>query len=162
MKSPTDDTPPANWAVVAAYAVPLCVLPSAIWRLSVAPDEESSWYLVLLSVLSLGLALLTLGLVQRWGERIPSWVPRLGGRPIPPRPVVVTAVTGGAVLVAICVYFFLNQRFGFVERGWGGSEELVREKPGWDIMRYYLPLVAWGPLVLAVAADYHRRRAGAR
>jgi len=162
----TDAAAPARWAVLAAYAVPLCVLPSAVWRLSVAVSDESAnaGYLTLLSVLSMGLALLTLGLVHRWGERVPHWVPRLGGRPIPPRPVVLVAMIGATLLVAVCVYFFLNQVFHFVDRGWVGvgRDEPVHEPPGWEVFRYYLPLVAWGPLVLAVVADYRRRASGRR
>jgi hypothetical protein len=30
--------------------------------------------------------------------------------------------------------------------------------PGWDILRYYLAMVTWGPLVVAVACDYRSRR----
>jgi hypothetical protein len=46
------------------------------------------------------LALLTLGLVRPWGERVPSWIPLFGGWRIPPR--LVEAVAGtGAVLLAL-------------------------------------------------------------
>jgi hypothetical protein len=72
---------------------------------------------------------------------------------------VAVALTGGSLLVAICVYYFLNQAFHFVESGWVGigRAEPAHETPGWDVLRYYVPLVAWGPLVIAVAADYRRR-----
>ncbi|MEV4538737.1 hypothetical protein AB0J82_33650 [Asanoa sp. NPDC049518] len=152
---------PSPWAVGAAYAVPLCVLPSALWRLSLVftDDAPVQWYMVLLSALSMGLALVTLGLVHRWGQRVPLWVPRLGGRPIPARPAVLVALAGGSLLIAICVYLALNQRFQFVERGWVGigRDEPLHPAPGWEVFRYYAPLVAWGPLVMAVAADYGRR-----
>lgn len=163
--SRTRTAAPARWAVAAAYAVPLCVLPSAIWRLSVAADGGAvSWYLVLLSVLSMALALLTPGLVHDWGERVPGWVPGLGGRPVPARPVEVIAVTGGALLVAICAYVLLNLAFGLVGRGWSPdalADPVPHEPPGWNVLRYYVPMLAWGPLVLAVAVD-RRRRARAR
>ncbi|MEV4656433.1 hypothetical protein [Micromonospora sp. NPDC049301] len=153
--------PPPPWAVWAAYAVPLCVLPSAVWRLSFVftDDAATPWYMIFLSTLSMGLALLTLGLVQRWGQRLPHWVPLLGGRPIPARPVVLVALTGGSLLVAICVYLFLNSSFHFVERGWVGigRDEPAHPAPGWEVLPYYAPLVAWGPLVIAVAANYGRR-----
>ncbi|MGH3480307.1 MAG: hypothetical protein ACRDQD_26160 [Nocardioidaceae bacterium] len=42
---------------------------------------------VVLTVVTEGLALLTLGLVRPWGERVPGWIPHVGGRHIPPRPV---------------------------------------------------------------------------
>lgn len=157
---------PSPWAVGAAYAVPLCVLPSAVWRLSLVftDDAVSQWYMIVLSAGSIGLALLTLGLVHRWGQRVPQWVPRLGGRPVPARPVVVVALTGGSLLVAICVYFILNQRFHFVDRGWVGvgGDEPTHQAPGWEVLQYYAPLMAWGPLVIAVAADYGRRVAAAQ
>jgi hypothetical protein len=157
---------PPRWAVAAAYAVPLCVLPSAIWRLHAAFADETDvgWYLVFLSVLSLVLALLTPGLVHGWGERVPGRVPVLGGRPIPARPVTLLAVAGGSALVAICVYFLLNQAFDLVGRGWspsGFEDTTEHAPPGWDVLRYYAPMLAWGPLVLAVALDYRRRRRAA-
>lgn len=44
--SPTDSahvsiTAPPRWAVWAAYAVPLCVLPSALWRLSLVFTDDA-------------------------------------------------------------------------------------------------------------------------
>ncbi|MEV4764765.1 hypothetical protein AB0J89_19300 [Micromonospora chokoriensis] len=152
---------PPRWAVWAAYAVPLCVLPSAVWRLTllVTDDAVTSWYMIFLSVLSMGLALSTLGLVHRWGQRLPHWVPLLGGRPVPARPVVFVALVGGSVLVAICVYLLLNSRLHVVERGWVGigRDGPAHPAPTWEVLRYYAPMVAWGPLVIAVAADYGRR-----
>ncbi|MCG5471406.1 hypothetical protein LADH09A_005399 [Micromonospora sp. LAH09] len=152
---------PSPWAFWAAYAVPLCVLPSAIWRLSLVftDDAVTTWYMVFLSVLSMGLALSTLGLVYRWGQQVPHWVPLLGRRSIPARPVVLVALIGGSLLVAICLYLLLNNTFHFVDRGWVGMgrDEPPHPAPGWDVLRYYAPLVAWGPLVIAVAVDYHRR-----
>ncbi|MEU1643301.1 hypothetical protein [Micromonospora zamorensis] len=152
---------PSPWAVLAAYAVPLCVLPSAIWRLSLVFTDEpaTTWYMVFLSVLSMGLALSTLGLVYRWGQQVPHWVPLLGRRSIPARPVVLVALIGGSLLVAVCLYLLLNSMFHVVDRGWVGigRDEPAHPAPGWEVLRYYAPLVAWGPLVIAVAVDYGRR-----
>ncbi|MBM0231108.1 hypothetical protein JNW91_03980 [Micromonospora sp. STR1_7] len=148
---------PSRWAFAAAYAVPLCVLPSAIWRLTAAPGSSVGWYLTFLSVLSMALAILTLGLVHKWGQRLPRW---LGGRPIPPLLVTRLAIGGGLLLVAICAYFLLNQAFHFVDRGWSptaAQDAVVHDRPGWEILRYYVPLLAWGPLLIAVALDYRRR-----
>ncbi|RAO51795.1 hypothetical protein LUPAC06_06480 [Micromonospora saelicesensis] len=161
--APVSTAAPPLWAVWAAYAVPLCVLPSAAWRLSLVftDDAVTQWYMVFLSALSMGLALLTLGLVHRWGQRVPHRVPRIGGRRIPARPVVHVALIGGWSLVAICVYFLLNQRFHLVQSVWVGigDDEPVHPAPGWEVFRYYAPMLAWGPLVIAVAADYRRRAA---
>lgn len=150
---------PSPWAVGAAYAVPLCILPSAVWRLTVHDGSAPYGYLVFLSVLSMGLGLLTLGLVQPWGRRVPRWVPRIGGRPVPPRPVALAATLGGWSLVALCAYFLLNKQFHLVEHGWVGIGDATRvhPRPDWEVLRYYVPLVAWGPLLLAVTADFRRR-----
>lgn len=154
-----------RWAVWAAYAVPLCVLPSAVWRAGGALDGEVSiadggWYLLLLSGLSMGLALLTLGLVHHWGERIPGWVPGLGGRTIPVRVAVIPALIGASLLIGICLYAVLNMTLHFVERGpvLIGLDDIERPTPGWSVLALYLPILAWGPLVLAVTANYWRRR----
>jgi len=92
---PTPAVP--RWALWAAYVVPLCVLPSAVWRCTLPSGDEVSfadegWYLLLLSHLSVGFAMLTLGLVHQWGERIPGRVPGPGGRTVPVRAAVIPAV----------------------------------------------------------------------
>lgn len=67
-----------RWARVAAYVVPLLTVPSGLWRLALALDVPGMpypgqpagqrLYVVFLSLLAEGLALLTLGLVQPWGR----------------------------------------------------------------------------------------------
>ncbi|WP_141746805.1 hypothetical protein [Streptomyces agglomeratus] len=74
-----------RWAVLAAYAVPLVTLPSGLWRIAlvaglpVASDPvRTGWgvlYVLTLTAVSEALALLTLGLVQPWGEVVPRWIP---------------------------------------------------------------------------------------
>jgi hypothetical protein len=68
-----------RWATITAYAVPLAVLPSALWRLPVVfgysmgtledgepfqPHGAEAVYIVSLSLVLEGIALLTLGLVK--------------------------------------------------------------------------------------------------
>ena len=88
--------PVPRWANLAAHAVPLRVLPSALWRIGAWLAGPSGWYhvtrdlpaaayVLCLTVASEGLALLTLGLVRPWGDVVPAWIPRLGGRRIPVR-----------------------------------------------------------------------------
>ena len=89
-----------RWARVAAYAVPLTVLPSSAWRIAactfhapivrgdVVSDVTSSgvpgvplWlYVILLSIASELLAFTAVGLVSTWGEVFPRWIPGLRGR----------------------------------------------------------------------------------
>ncbi|MCT9931490.1 hypothetical protein N5079_14815 [Planotetraspora sp. A-T 1434] len=157
--------PPApRWAVRVAWVVPVCVLPSAVWRAATAFDDDISlanegWYLLLLSALSMGLALLTLGLVYPWGERVPRWVPVLGGRDVPARVAVIVAATGAMLLIGLCLYALLNSVLHFVPRGpvLIGAGEAERPRPGWPVLILYAPLLLWGPLLLTVTVNYWRR-----
>lgn len=162
--------PPPRWAVWCAWAVPLTIAPSAAWRVwTVFTDDRGvlgsvtggGWYLLLLSVVSMALGLLTVGLVRPWGEVFPRWIPFVGGRVVPARGATRAAVTGGTVLILITIYFFALRIWGdpsFRVPVWIG-DDTRHPPPGWSILRYYAPLIAWGPLVIAVARDYRRRRA---
>ncbi|HYN95257.1 MAG TPA: hypothetical protein VES42_15525 [Pilimelia sp.] len=109
---------------LAAYLVPLCVLPSAVWRIAVPvrqgtipgcpPNAMGAWepvYIAGLSVVSFGAALLTIGLVQRWGVVFPRWLPVLGGRTVPARPVVAVASAGAALIWSVYAWAILNGAF---------------------------------------------------
>ncbi|MGW0191511.1 hypothetical protein ACWDV7_38150 [Streptomyces sp. NPDC003362] len=162
---PSAVPPPARWASWAAWAAPLGVLPSAVWRTTVAFTDGhrpvESAYMTVLSVLTVGLAFLTVGLVRSWGEVFPRWVPGLAGRPVPARTVIRVARTGGAALVLITLYGVLNSLFGFVDEAPRliGQEKEYDEPDAW-VGYLYLPAAAWGFLVLAVARDYARRTTG--
>ncbi|MGI5351599.1 hypothetical protein ACQEU8_25975 [Streptomyces sp. CA-250714] len=164
--SPPSPLPPARWAVWAAWAAPLGVLPSAIWRAVGALGGEGhtgaeSSYMLVLSVLSVGLAFLTVGLVSGWGERFPRWVPFAAARPVPARAVVRVARAGGVLLVLLTAYAVLNLVFHFVDEGPRVIEqEREYEQPEAWVGYLYLPGAAWGFLVLAVARDYARRMSG--
>ena len=107
------------------------------------------FYLVALSVLTELAALLTLGLVQPWGEVVPRWVPHLGGRCIPPRPVVLIAFVGAAILLVLWTPFLF----------WWNLDHSVDMTPSGANMvgLLYLPLVAWAPLLAAVTVSYAKR-----
>ncbi len=159
--------PPSGWVRKAAYAVPLCVLPSAIWRL-VSPAAallrgdlpcasgnalEVVW-VPSLSVTSLGLAWLTVGLVRPWGEVFPRWLPRVGGRPVPARAVTVAGYAGAGAIAALLLYGAIREAAG------GGPLHQLPEgchQPGADVLRWYLPLLLWPPLLALVTHDYWRR-----
>ena len=85
-------------------------LPSGLWRVALGVGVPvgfsgelaeiygaPGWitpYVIILSLLAEGCALLTLGLVRPWGERVPAWIPRFGGLRIPTMVVVVPAAAG--------------------------------------------------------------------
>jgi hypothetical protein len=163
-------SPAGRWATVAAVAVPLCVLPSALWRLNHVIDSlvngpgpcetgavGESLYQASLSLVSMALALLTLGLVRPWGEVVPRWVPGVGGRPVPVRAATIPASIGATIVAALTVYQLLHQMFDIA----GPLEPLPPgcTPPGAEILVFYAPLVAWAPLLFFVTHDFRRRRA---
>jgi hypothetical protein len=167
-----DVPPPPTWAVACAWTVPLTILPSAIWRVTLLFEngrplravDDGGWYLLLLSGLSLGLGLLTLGLVQPWGTVLPRWIPYLGGRVVPARAATVAACTGAAAVMGIEIYGYLNALFDLHD-----PKDALRigpvvpqAEPGPVVDALYFPMNAWGPLLIAVAINYHRRRTGPR
>ncbi|MFB4273345.1 hypothetical protein [Nonomuraea sp. GTA35] len=160
------EQPVPRWALRAAYALPWLLLPSCLWRLPFAFHFEMGqlddapvsplWitipYVFGLSVLTELAALLSIGLVRRWGEVVPSWIPVIGGRRVPPMAAVVPAVTGGLVLSVVSVWMVLT---------WlGFSERMAYENGWWQALAMVCitPLALWGPTVLALAYAYHRRR----
>jgi hypothetical protein len=159
------------WIRRAAYAVPLCVLPSALWRLEVVVDggpehcpRTMGWiepyYVASLSVVSLGAALLTIGLVRRWGEVVPQWLPLIGGRRVPVLAAVVPAVCGAVVLFGLVGYGLANMTVLDVNKPAEvpGCLPPQKESGGWLVILAYAPLIAWPPLLLLVTVAYYRRR----
>jgi hypothetical protein len=158
-------TPAPRWARVVAHVIPLTTLPSGLWRICIAlglslgmlEDGEpfrvsaaEGAYLVTLSVAIEALALLALGLVRPWGERVPPWLPRIGGRPIPAKPVVAVAGIGALFATAVAVMFFApGNSIADVEATEAGSVVAVA---------CYAPLLLWGPLLALLTYAYYRRR----
>ncbi|MFB6504757.1 MULTISPECIES: hypothetical protein [unclassified Streptomyces] len=155
---------------VLAHVAALTPLPSGLWRLAIALGWDAgftegflhprnfpgsgSFYLVGLSLFAEALGLLTLGLVQRWGEELPGWVPVLGGRRVPTPAAAITAATGAVLVTVITINGALT---------WNDSENMgAPGTPGggdyWVMTASYLPLLLWGPLLAVVTAAYWRRR----
>ncbi|MFD8936225.1 hypothetical protein ACFV0R_13380 [Streptomyces sp. NPDC059578] len=155
---------------LAAHAAALTLVPSGLWRVAIALGWDSgftdehlrpenfpgveSWYLIGVSLFAEVLGLLTLGLVHRWGEELPGWVPALGGRRIPVLAAVVPASVGAALVTLVTVVGAF---------GWNGTDNM--SGPGapegvhyWVMTASYLPLLAWGPLLAVVTVAYYRRR----
>jgi hypothetical protein len=174
---PRDGRPPPRWAVRTAHLITVILLPSALWRVGIAlgfsmgisnaAGVDASlgfvpgWQAVAilgLTALSEGVGLLSLGLVRPWGEVFPRWLPFVGGRRVPPVGATVLAVTGAIALTAIWTFatvnFFVLTVFGPPGKGFAFVN-------GWWealLVLCYVPLLSWGPLLLALALAYHRRR----
>lgn len=175
---PAERRPP-QWAVRTAHLITLLMLPSGLWRVGVAlglsegirvaagTDASSGlvrgWgtvYVLGLTAVSEGVGLLSLGLVRPWGEVFPRWIPHLGGRRVPPAAATAVAAVGAIALMAIWTFatvdFFVLTVFGAPGRGF------VFASGWWEalLIGCYLPLLLWGPLLLAVTWAYYRRRTG--
>ncbi|MEV8363956.1 hypothetical protein [Streptomyces niveus] len=149
-----------------AYAVPLTVLPSSIWRLPAAFDDRVGLgeraYIVALSVVSELLALTAMGLIARWGEVFPRWVPILRGRRVPIKAAVVPAAVGATILT---LFFTVLNVVSAIRGTKIGGDDLPDSAPsqvgGWETTSFYvcyLPLTLWGPLLAALTVAYWKRR----
>ena len=164
---------PQRWARRAALACVLCVLPSILWRVAMLAGvdtgfAEADWYraegsriayVLGLDVLQLTGALLCLGLARPWGERVPSFVPGLGGRTI--HRLVPMALGGAGTVVLYLIMGQLLSAFGSVwlglSEGWTPAAEMGPFEAA-VLGVAYAPLFCW-PLVLTVAlVGYWRRR----
>ncbi|NED03421.1 hypothetical protein G3I55_17335 [Streptomyces sp. SID6648] len=151
-----------------AYAVPLTVLPSSLWRIPSAFDDGIGFgerlYVPCLSIASELLAFTAIGLVARWGEVFPRWVPYLGGRKVPRRAAVVPAAVGATVLTLVfTVLFIVTEIRGTTIRGDELPADFPGEAGGWEAAWFslcYAPLVLWGPLLAVLTVAYHQRRRG--
>ncbi|WP_051852616.1 hypothetical protein [Streptomyces aureocirculatus] len=149
-----------------AYAVPLAVLPSSVWRLPAAFDDRISlgerMYIPSLSAVSELLAFATIGLIARWGEVFPRWIPRLRGRRVPTKVAVVPAALGATILTLMfTVLAIVNEIQGTTIRGDDLSDDFPGEAGGWESAWFYIcyaPLLLWGPLLAVLTVAYHKRR----
>lgn len=152
-----------------AYAVPLTVLPSSVWRLpaaffyGVSPGEWG--YVLFLSIVSETLAFTAIGLVARWGEVFPRWVPLLHGCRVPVKAVVVPAAVGAVLLTLLwTVAAPLTEIMDVTIRGDEVPSDYPSKAGGWETAWFYCcyaPLVLWGPLLGVLTVAYGRRRRAA-
>ncbi len=107
-------------------------------------------YVFGLTLLLVSLALLTLGLVRRWGEVTPRWVPYVGGTRVPPLAVIVPAGAGASVLVLLWAGALSSLGEILDVYGLEGTARIV-------VGACYMPLLLWGPLLAAVTVSYAQR-----
>lgn len=153
---------PQRWARGAAFARVLCVLPSILWRVAMLAGVETGFadadwyraegariaYVLGLDALQLAGALLCLALARPWGERVPRFVPGLGGRAIHR---LVSMALGGAGAAAL--YLIMGQLLVGYGSVWLGLRDGWTPAAGMDeaeaiiLGLAYAPLFCW-PLVL--------------
>ncbi|HEV3496190.1 MAG TPA: hypothetical protein VHA34_07570, partial [Actinomycetes bacterium] len=149
-----------RWAVAVAVVVPvLYAITRYAWALGIPlgiteeflrqGQAEGIWVAGAgLSTVAIAGSLLTLGLVQRWGEIFPRWMPLLGGKSVPPAVAIVPATLIAAIVTSAGLMFLrLFLRTGIPAEGWAtiGPELL------WPI---------WGAALAAAALGYGYRRRG--
>jgi hypothetical protein len=112
-------------------------------------DDSVVWAGAALGAFACVGAVLTLGLVQRWGEVFPRWMVGLAGRRVP-----IKLATVPATLVAI---FITSASLGLLTSA--GIGELFGA--GWWLVAPMLLWPLWGVALGAAALAYHLRRRGA-
>ena len=105
-------------------------------------------------------AVLSLGLIYPWGERVPRWLPGLGGREIPR--IVPLAVGGSGNALLYCISAALVIRFGSVWLGLARGSTPADSMNGWQVavlVAAYAPMLAlWAPALTVGLVGYWRRR----
>lgn len=165
---------PQPWARRASIACLVCVLPSIIWRLAMIAGVETGFaeaaeyrasgaavaYVLGLDAVQLAAALLCVGLAMAWGERLPAWVPGLGGRRIHR----LLPVVAGALGAALVTFFIVNLLLGFgptwlgLAEGWT-PDAAMNPAQRTVLVLAYAPVLVWPVLLTVALVGYWRRRA---
>ncbi|MEV5570962.1 hypothetical protein AB0L06_13010 [Spirillospora sp. NPDC052269] len=164
-----DATTP-RWIEWTARVASLAALPSGLWRIALGfgvpvgfsgeladlyrPGWQLASYVIVLSLIAEGLAMLTMGLVRPWGEVMPSWIPFLGGRRIPTLAAAVPAALGSLAVTAIT----LTGAVLWTDPGAMGDPDAPHGLAGAVMTACYAPLLLWGPLLAIVTVAYYLRR----
>lgn len=119
-------------------------------------------YVLGLSVLSEVSAILAIGLVRRWSEAAPAWIPIIGGKRIRPMAAVVPAVIGGLILTMMFTDIPIGDGRRLTAYGVIGTVDYTND--AWQALATVCvsPTGAWGPIIILAIAYYRRRRAECR
>jgi hypothetical protein len=173
--APAAFRPPPGWARRWAYvavALPIAgwAVPHGLWVLGVpfgiseeelrgADGDLSTATGVAITVVPPLAGLLVLGLVQRWGQRFPRWVPGLGGRPVPR---LLAVLSAGTVAVTLVAYGVLSIGV-FAGQVLDGKQSWAQVRADWATVATLLVFLGWGVAVGVTTAGYviaTRRPAG--
>ncbi|WP_133783113.1 hypothetical protein [Kribbella sp. VKM Ac-2571] len=149
-----------RWGRAVTFAAALCPLPYAglrllwltPWPVDLRADmdrPEVRMQGAFLGVAALVGCTLTLGLISRWGEVFPRWLPFLGGRAVPPA---LAVVPGGLVAAAATMAGPGLLLSGIESNGAGHGVA------GVALTVLIFPFPIWGPLLGAAVLAYHLRR----
>ncbi|MFF0467639.1 hypothetical protein ACFYPX_09480 [Micromonospora zamorensis] len=94
--------------------------------------------------------LLVLGLVQRWGQQFPRWVPGLGGRPVPR---LLAVIPAGVVALALVTYGVLSVAV-FVGDLLAGDLPWSDVGEGWAVTATLLVFLGWGVALGVTTTGY--------
>lgn len=161
------------WARTATWLCLLLPLPSVLWRVLMlsgvdvgfadAPlfrgSAEAVRYVIGLDLVEIVVGLACLGLAMRWGERVPGFVPGVGGRVIPrwlPTAIgtagVLTMLAIWASLIVSLATTWLGLRTGWTpDRGMGAGDRAL-------LLVCYVPFLLWPLAIIAALIGYWRRR----
>jgi hypothetical protein len=95
-------------------------------------------------------AILTLGLIQGWGEVFPRWLPIIGGRPVPPALAIVPASAVAILVTTAGLMFWRRTLLG------SGTFSLARGD--WAALLPELLWPIWGLALGAATLAYYLRR----
>lgn len=151
-----------RWATGVAVAVPVGYAVTRLaWVLGIPLGISAEFLNTISSIVYVGAALggmaiggavLTLGLVQRWGEAVPRWVPWLGGRRVPVAAAVAPAYAVSVVVTSAGLMFLrlaVSGGFDDVVPGAGGQWAAWLPEMFWPL---------WGVALAAAATAYWLRR----
>ena len=107
--------PPGRWARVACWTAFISALLPVAWRIGMLcgadlgfsqadffrSNASATAYVLGLEAIQVLAGTLCLGLIYPWGERVPRWLPLLGGREIPRLLPLAIGGTGNALLYYI-------------------------------------------------------------
>ncbi len=154
-----------RWAVAVAIAVPAFYASTRIaWALGIPFGVREEFLVELgdgkLAGLGLGLAalvgcVLTAGLVMRWGEAFWSWLPVVGGLPVPVRMALLPSVFVGSVVFSAGLAFWRLMATGQITDIPGNEADWAAWVP-----ELFWPL--WGVALAVAGLAYAARRAGFR
>ena len=154
-----------SWLRMCAWGAFVCVIPSAVWRVLMivgampGTGELRAYelgdkpalayaYVGALSAIQLACGFLAVGLVRPWGERV------LGRRV----PVALPVILGSLGGLAVIWLFNISMVWALVH-GRRPDAGHTSGAPLFVMVWCYLPILLWGPLVLASVWGYARARA---